>query len=304
MSDQQDAKRKAILEEIGSIIIRTTQRQSSHHTIHNVTLLNYQQPKYSSHCFESPLASLTVHGHKIIHAGPYELATQPGALLVTCVDMPSSSVIQNASPDNPYLGIFINLDRKILADILTELPMPGHIASEQGKSAWIMEADNTFLDAYLRLAKLLASPQHIHILLPLILRELHYLILISPNGSLLHNLYMCGARDNRIIDVIAWLKQNIAAPVAMESLAQMAHMSISSFHRHFKSITGFSPLQYHKKLRLHEAQRLMLAENRRVTEAAAEVGYESITQFNREYRRLFGQPPGRNVSTLKKKLDG
>lgn len=259
---------------------------------------------YSQHCLDEPLVALTVQGHKLIQLGANEFQAGPGSLLVTCVDMPSTSVLMDAGPDHPYLTICAYLDRNILADILAEIPEKKPNNGEAEAGAWQMEADANFIDAFLRLARLLERREHLRFLAPLITREIHFLLLASPRGGCLHSLYMRGARDSRIIDVIAWLKQNARVSVAMENLAKMANMSVSSFHRHFKMLTGISPLQYHKNLRLYEARRLMLVEDMRVAEAAVTVGYESVTQFNREYRRMFGEPPRRDVSRLKHRLNG
>ena len=144
----------------------------------------------------------------------------------------------------------------------------------------------------------------ISVFAPLILRELHYLLLVGPQSEMLRELYARGARDNRIIDAIRILKKHLNRSISMETLAKKVNMSISSLHRQFKRITGVSPLQYHKRLRLSEAQRLMLAANERADIAAIAVGYESITQFNREYKRMFGEPPRRDVMARKERLRG
>lgn len=289
-----------VLGEIRNILLRIQPECMS--GVPGTKFIRRLQNERSKTCFDQPLACLTAQGHKIIHAGPHELETGPGRLLVTSVDMPSTSAILDASPENPYLCVCVYLDRKILADILAEMPDATASAGHSDPSAWIMQAGANFLDAFLRLCRLSENPAYARILAPLIIREIHFLLLASPGGGCLRNLYMRGARDSRIIDTIAWLKQNLTAPISMESLAGMAHMSISSFHRHFKTLTGHSPLQYQKKLRLYEAQRLMLAEDMRVAEAALTVGYESVTQFNREYRRMFGAPPRRDISRLKNRL--
>ncbi len=128
------------------------------------------------------------------------------------------------------------------------------------------------------------------------MRELHYLLLIGPQGGVLQRLYTRGSQNNQIIQAIALMRQHIATPLRMDALAREVSMSVSSLHRHFKNITGFSPLQYYKQLRLYEAQRLMFMENERAAGAALCVGYESVTQFNREYKRMFGEPPHRDIN--------
>lgn len=249
------------------------------------------------------MIALTAGGHKLIQTAGHTFELKPGALLVTSVEMPSSSVIMEASLENPYLGMVVELERSIIASLISEMQdKPQRTQEQEIPGAWSTEASEPILDAFLRLAKLFHTPEHAAILGPLVIRELHYLLLASPQGDRLRALYHSGG--NGIADVITWLKQNTSSPASMPSLARMARMSISSFHRHFKEITGLSPLQYHKKLRLFEAQRLMLAESYRVNEAALAVGYESVTQFNREYRRLFGDAPARDINKRRRQMSG
>ncbi len=299
------AKTQEMLSEMRRILLLATSgRERTLEFWHGVKLICRTANLSSKNCFDQPFACLTLQGHKSIQAGPYKFETTSGDLLVTCVDMPSASAIVDASPQHPYLCACVFLDRKILADILAEMPASSAAPAQVDPSAWIMDADAAFLDAFLRLLKLIGKNDHARILAPLVIREIHFLLLTSPHGGCLRSLYMRGARDCRIIDIIAWLKHNLASGISMETLAEMANMSVSSFYRHFKTLTGNSPLQYQKKLRLYEAQRLMLAEDMRVAEAAVTVGYESVTQFNREYRRMFGEPPRRDISRLKNRLTG
>lgn len=130
----------------------------------------------------------------------------------------------------------------------------------------------------------------------MMLRELHYLLLISPHGKILRQLNTPGTQNNQVVQAINWIRENYKIPMRVESLARQVNMSTANLHRHFKLLTGLSPLQYQKQLRLHEAQRLMLVENERASSAALSVGYESITQFNREYKRVFGEPPLRDMN--------
>lgn len=260
-----------------------------------VFAVHKNQPYSCNHCFNKPLAGITIQGAKHIEAGGYNLSLLPGSLLVSCVDIPSVSSLTQASPERPYLSIFAYLDRQIFADLMLEMP-PATSGRESGACVWTKRADCEILDAFARLASLVAQPEKAAILAPLVLREIHYLLLTSPEGAILRNIYMNGGQDGRIAEVIAWLRRNVAEQASMEDLARKAHMSVSSFHRYFKKVTGISPLQYHKKLRLYEARRLMLAESERPSEAALMVGYESATQFNREYRRMFGEPPARDIA--------
>lgn len=131
------------------------------------------------------------------------------------------------------------------------------------------------------------------------MREIHFLLLIGPNGHRLRSLHTIGSQGNQVALAISWLKQNLAVPVRVEELAEKVHMAPSIFHRHFKAVTTLSPLQFQKRLRLHEAQRLMLNQRLDPNDASAAVGYESLSQFTREYKRLFGDPPHKDVKRLR-----
>ena len=157
------------------------------------------------------------------------------------------------------------------------------------------DAEPEFLEAVLRLAELLDKPEQIAIRAPMIMQELHYLLLIGPLGHVLRGLYAQGSQNSQVLQAVSILRRDLGAPVRMETLARQVGMSLSTLHRHFKTVTGLSPLQYLKQLRLHEAQRLMLMEDMRAASAALSVGYESVTQFSREYKRLFGEPPHRDI---------
>lgn len=256
----------------------------------------------SSHCLSKPMAAFIVQGEKMMTLGTTEFVVNAGQCLITCVDMPSSTLLLHATPEHPFLSLGFFLNKKIMADLLSEVPPETHASRHSHMTACAIDAPLDLLETLLRLVDLLDKPTQISVLAPLILRELHYLLLSSPLSDMLHDIYMHGTRDNRIINAIAWLKNHIATPISVDDLAKMAHMSVSSLHRHFKSITGLSPLQYQKQLRLYEAQRLMLAENERADMAAMTVGYESVTQFNREYKRMFGEPPHRDIIRRKKNL--
>ena len=159
-----------------------------------------------------------------------------------------------------------------------------------------LDAEPDLLEGALRLVKLLGKPEQIPMRAPMIMRELHYLLLTGPQGGILRRLHTLGTQNNRIVRAISLLRRNVNAAVRMDDLARQVHMSVSSLHRHFKTVTGLSPLQYHKQLRLYEARRLMLTQHENASGAALAVGYESPTQFNREYKRMFGEPPHRDIS--------
>ena len=202
----------------------------------------------------------------------------------------------DASPEKPFLGMGLKIDKYIVSQLMTELPMQAKVIDEpvrKGLSVTPIEAD--ILDAFVRLTELLDNPEQIPVLAPMIVREIYYRLLTGPRGKYLRAINTTGTRGSRIAQAITWLRNNYKEPLQVDELAKKVNMATSTFHRHFKQITTLSPLQYQKRLRLYEAQRLMLVENEYASNACLAVGYESPTQFNREYKRLFGEPPARNI---------
>ena len=271
--------------------------------VKGLTLVRRDETNSSERCFEKPLASVVVQGSKKFTIGMQEYVLRENQCLVSAVDMPSISYAVDPSAESPFLSLFFYLDKKIFTELISEMDPEERPAFQAGLGVSVADAEPEFLEALLRLAELLDKPKQIAVRAPIIMRELHYLLLIGPQGSTLQGLYTSGSQDSQIVQAISIMKQNIANPLRMDALAREVSMSISSLHRHFKSITGFSPLQYHKQLRLYEAQRLMLVENARAASAALAVGYESVTQFNREYKRMFGEPPHRDI-TLRRSFAG
>lgn len=247
----------------------------------------------AEHRFDRPLVSLIVQGMKKTVIGHEEYTLAANSVLVVCVDMPSSSLLLEASEEKPFLSIYFYLDSKIIADLIIDLGNPAQHAPH-AKGISVTNADADLMEGMLRLARLVYHPEQIRIRSPLILRELHYLLLAGSHGAALRSLHGNNISCHQIFSAIDYLRTHLEVSVKAEELANAVHMSESTLYRHFKVLTGLSPLQYHKQLKLHEARRLMLAENEQAGLAAIRVGYESITQFNREYKRLFGQPPYRS----------
>ncbi len=271
--------------------------------VNGLTLVRRDETNSSERCFEKPLTSVVVQGSKQSTIGMQEYMLRENQCLVSAIDMPSISYAVDPSSEKPFLSLFFYLDKRILTELISEMEPEERPVFQAGRGVSVADAEPEFLEALLRLAELLDKPKQIAVRAPIIMRELHYLLLVGPQGSTLQGLYTRGSQDSQIVQAISIMKQNIANPLRMDALAKQVSMSISSLHRHFKSITGFSPLQYHKQLRLYEAQRLMLVENERAATAAMAVGYESVTQFNREYKRMFGEPPHRDI-TLRRSLTG
>lgn len=287
---------ETVLDALQDILLRHISSQGIlPSAIDGLMLARREETDTTDRCFEKPLASVIVQGSKRLLIGREEYIFHRGQCLVSGIDMPSLSSFLDASPERPFLSLFFYLDRQIMTDLLLRMPPAGKRAQADDPAVTVTDAGPEFLEAMLRLAELLDKPEQIAIRAPMILRELHYLLLIGPLGPVLRDLYTQGSQNSQILRAIAILRRNVGVPVRMEELARQVGMSLSTLHRHFKTITGFSPLQYHKQLRLHEAQRLMLVEDMRAASAALSVGYESVTQFTREYKRLFGEPPHRDI---------
>ena len=218
--------------------------------------------------------------------------------LLVSVDLPVDARVIEASQGRPYLAVRIALDPAVVGELLADgMATPPIGSPARGLAVAPVEAP--LLDAVSRLVALLDSPADVVPLAPLILREITYRVLTGPQGTRLRQIVSAGAPAQRIARAIRWLKDHFAAPLRIESLARQVRMSPSAFHLHFKGVTAMSPLQYQKRLRLQEARRLMLGESLDAAAAAFRVGYESPSQFSREYRRMFGAPPRQSVAALK-----
>ena len=257
------------------------------------------EPRTVENCFSEPLIAVIVQGNKRSVIGSEEYRYGEGQCMVAGVDMPSSSQVTGASPGKPFLAVSLDLDKALIARLAAETPLPPGRTPCGCRGISISEVDPDVLDAFLRLTELLDKPGQIPVLAPMIVREIHFRLLIGEHGEHLRTLNTQGTQSNQIAQAITWMRSNFREQLHVDNLASSVNMATTTFHRHFKNGTSLSPLQYHKRLKLYEAQRLMLAENQNAASAALAVGYESPAQFNREYKRLFGQPPRRNVSRLR-----
>lgn len=220
--------------------------------------------------------------------------------LVTSVDLPTMSQVTRASAAEPYLCMKLALDPQRIVELAAQLhlPEPEAVPAEEGIA--IGPLSTPVFDTALRLARLLDSPGDIPILAPLIEKELLYRLMTSEMGTRLRHVAVTGSQTYRIARAIEWIQHHYTEPLRVETLAQQVNMSVSSLHHHFKNVTTLSPLQYQKQLRLHEARRLLLRHSGDVRSVAIRVGYDSPSQFSREYSRLFGAPPLRDVAQFRR----
>ena len=219
--------------------------------------------------------------------------------LVVSVTLPAMGQVLEATPEHPFLSLRLNLDLEEIARLVLELGdrRPSPPAADRG--LFVARLDEPLLDAVLRMVKLLDTPEDIDVLAPVVQREIYYRLLRGNLGYRLVDLAQSEGGNHRVVRAIEWLKQNYAVPLRIEELADSVHMSPSALHHRFKSVTAMSPLQYQKHLRLHEARRLMFADGIECAIAGHRVGYESSSQFSREYRRLFGAPPRSEIARLR-----
>jgi AraC-like DNA-binding protein len=249
-------------------------------------------------CFHDPCIGILVQGDKLTIVADQEYRFREGWYIAYGMDLPGISYVSGASAQKPHLALAIPLDRYIMSQLMAEMewgPLPGN---KTYKGITVAEARLELLEASLRLVNLLDTPERIPVIAPMILREIHYYLLTGPEGDDFRLLGTMESPDNQIAKAIEWLREHYREGFNLTKLAGLVNMSPTSFFRHFSRLTSMSPLQFQKKLRLYEAQRLLLAENKTVETAACEVGYASPTQFNREYKRQFGEPPHRDRERL------
>lgn len=247
----------------------------------------------SRHSLQKPIFAMIAQGSKRLLVGDDIYKYDPMHYLVSSVDLPVLGKIMCDS-DEPYLGLRLDLDVAEIGRLICDehLPQTAHAASSRG--LYVSRVSPTLLDAVLRLLRLLDTPKDIPILAPLIKREILYRLLTNGQGALLRQIAMQDSQMQRVAKAIRILSDNFTQPLRMDDIARDVHMSVSSLHHHFKAVTAMSPLQYQKQLRLQQAREMILTGEIDVTHVAHTVGYESLSQFSREYSRFFGMPPLRD----------
>lgn len=220
--------------------------------------------------------------------------------LVSSVDLPTFVQVIKASPEKPYLGLVLKIDQRGISQLMVDSSLPPPRPQQSSRGIATGKVTLPLLAAFQRLIDLLDEPTDIPILAPLIEREIFYRLLVGEQGARLRQMASAGSQCQQIARAIDRLKRDFSRPLRVDDIAAQANMSVSTFHHHFRQVTAMSPLQYQKRLRLNEARRLMLTEDYNAATAAFKVGYESPSQFSREYGRLFGAPPAREVAGLRR----
>ncbi len=223
----------------------------------------------------------------------------PPQFLAVSVDLPLLGQVTEASAAKPYLCLAIDIDARQFADLIAQSGDAAWSRAETSRGLFVGELDAAMQDAVLRLARLVETPRDIPVLAPLAMREFHYRLLTGPYGPAIAQMAIAGSNTHKIGQIIRRIRTQLASPIRVDELASMANMSPSSFHQHFKAVTAMSPVQYQKKLRLTEARQLLLARGADAASAAYRVGYQSVSQFSREYARMFGAPPMRDIAGIR-----
>ncbi len=285
------------LDSLKKYIARFTKGQDLFETaVPNMSLFCVSEPNMPACLIYEPCLCMAAQGAKRVILAGETYTYDSGRYLIASVDLPAMAQVANASKAKPYYGFKLRLDPREIAQVMLESGAGvGGAPDQPERGIAIGELTFPLLDAVCRLVSLLDSPSDIPILSPLVQKEIIYRLLSGPQGYRLRQLATAGSSTSRMAKAIGFLKGNFEEKVKIEELAGLAKMSVSAFHKHFKEMTAMSPLQYQKLLRLQEARRLMLSGDIDVATAAYQVGYESATQFNREYKRLFGESPRRDV---------
>ncbi|MEI1376356.1 AraC family transcriptional regulator [Nostoc sp.] len=293
--DRAQANRDELTERIAQAI-----RQDG--TIEPHKGLHFNRSSSPSECVHGvsiPAFCAIAQGSKEVFLGNDRYQYDPMHYLLATVELPIVSQILEASKAQPYLSLRLDLDPTLVGSVMVEAGYPSAQSRANVKAIDVSSLDVPLLDAVVRLVRLLDTPAEARVMMPLVTREIIYRLLMGEQGSRLRHIVVLGGYTHHIALAVARLHKDFKEPLRIESIARDFGMSVSGFHHHFKSVTAMSPLQFQKQLRLQEARRLMLGENLDATSAAYRVGYDDASHFNREYKRLFGAPPMRDVERLR-----
>ncbi|TWI60429.1 helix-turn-helix protein [Pseudoduganella lurida] len=264
--------------------------------IPRVAMVQGAIPEHQLAAVYEPMVNLILQGSKSMSIGGQTLHYDPATYFVMSVELPAAGIVRPASDGAPYLAVSLTIDPAIVATLLADLPDPA--AQDDAAGFSVAAVTPELMDAWVRMLRLMRRPADIAALAPVYEREILYRVLQGPQGGMLRQVATPDTAMARVGLAIRWMRQHFTEPLGVEQLADQAAMSVSAFHRHFKAVTALSPLQYLKRVRLLQARTLLVAHGRSVTAAAFDVGYESATQFSREYARAFGLPPARDAARI------
>ncbi|MDR7114354.1 AraC family transcriptional regulator [Caulobacter sp. BE254] len=291
-------------DDLAHSVLRYTDQQSGKSpfatAIAGLTILRSDHPKPLSHMIIKPALCITLQGAKWTAFGERRFDYGAGQALVVGVEMPAVGQVMQASPDQPYLGLVIELDLGVMREVIESLDSAPIALESVRHGVLVSDFEGPLADCAARAVRLLETPQAIALLYPAVMREICYWLLTGPHGGEVVKMALGSDRTRRLVGAIHALRDRYADPVRVDELASIAQLSPSAFHRQFKALTAMTPVQYQKQLRLFEARRLLASGETNVENAAFQVGYESASQFSREYSRMFGASPRRDVASLRR----
>lgn len=285
-----------LLDELRTLAAGATNRRTDT-GIPRVAMVQGAIPEHQLAAVYDPMINLILRGSKSMTVGARTLHYDPATYFVMSVELPAVGQVHPAATGEPYLAVSLTLDPAVLAPLLADLPEAAS-AGKADSGFSVAAVTPELMDAWVRMLRLMRRPEDIAALAPAYEREILYLVLKGPHGAMLRDIAIPDSALARVQRAIAWIRHNFASELRIDALAGQVAMSASSFHRHFKAVTALSPVQYQKRVRLMQARQLLVAHGTNVTTAAFEVGYESATQFSREYARMFGLPPARDVARI------
>ncbi|PTE08829.1 AraC family transcriptional regulator [Mesorhizobium helmanticense] len=264
--------------------------------IPGLTLIRQTAPTELQYAINKPLIAMVLQGSKRVAMGSSTFDFGSGESLLITADVPTVSQITRANISVPYFSLVVDLDPAVIESLVVDM---GSLPFDAGNPVRVDPTEAEVADSALRLMRLLDRPASLAVLQPQLIRELHFWLLSGRHGGAIRSLGVTDSHAQRVARAVALIRANVAEPLGVEQLADAASMSVSSFHEHFRAITSLTPLQFQKQLRLIEARRMMLADGEMISNAAYAVGYESVPQFTREYGRMFGLPPARDLKAAR-----
>ena len=287
-------------DELAALIDKYSGADGMHKTaIPRLSLIRSSQPTEPLHAVHAPALCIIAQGQKIVMLADLAFEYDPASYLVVSVDVPITGQVTVASRAQPYLCLMLDFDPDILSALVLDSGVTRAASGQPGPSLMLSSVTPELLDAAIRLVRLLEVPRDIPVLAPLAEREILYRLLQGEQAARLQQIAVADSKLQQVNRAIAWIKKNFDKPFSVERVATEARMSASSLHEHFKAVTAMTPLQYQKQLRLQEARRLMFGQTLDAASASHRVGYESPSQFSREYARMFGAPPVRDIERLR-----
>jgi AraC-like DNA-binding protein len=303
--DPEAIRMEALRGELVRLLDRRTSSDGMRETaIPELKLYRFSRPTDPLHVLYEPSVFVVVQGRKHVTLGDETYVYDRSQYLTVSMDLPVVAKVVEARPEEPYLCMTLTVDPRDLAALIVEMRRQPPRDDHDGRALYVSPLRAPLLESFLRLVRLLDATEDIPVMAPLILREIDYRLLQSEQFGRLAQMAIGDGRLRRVSEAIAWIKEHFTEPLQIEALAKQVNMSPSALHHHFKAVTAMSPVQYQKRLRLVEARRLLLSGAPSAEGVAYNVGYASASQFNREYSRLFGQPPRRDAEQVRGAVAG